>query len=70
MNIKGLDLSTTTAGVDPSWGTVGKATDIKGTELDLILTAVAAPQDETVAGNTSDNAFTVTYTIAMPTVTP
>ena len=68
MKIKDIDLSTATSGVDPSWGTVAKATDIKGTELDLTLTAVAAPQDETVAGNSSEDAFTVTYTIAMPTV--
>ena len=68
MKIKDIDLSTATSGVDPSWGTVAKATDIKGTELDLTLTAVAAPQDETVAGNSSEDVFTVTYTIAMPTV--
>lgn len=66
MNIKGLDLSTAAGGIDPNWGTVGKATNIDGTELDLVLTAVAAPQDKEVAGNSSENAFTVTYTISMP----
>lgn len=66
MNIKGLDLSTAAGGIAPNWGTVGKATNIDGTELDLVLTAVAAPQDKEVAGNSSENAFTVTYTISMP----
>ena len=70
MNIKGLDLSTTTDGVAPGWDSVKAATSIDGTELDLVLTAVAAPQNSTNETPSAEDAFKVTYTIAMPTVTP